>query len=338
MNLTTISEISKNFDISTRTLRYYEQIGLLKSTKKKDYAYRTYDEEAVTRLQQIIILRKLRIPLKQIAVILQSEDAAVIIETFRKNLSEVDEEITSLSTIRDIISSFVTRLNENVNTNIKLNLLNNTDLIETVNSLSIQKMPLKEEKTVTDLQVANQKLNKLTDRDVRIIYLPSMTVASAHHIGEGCEGIVYGQLNDFIVKNNLLEIKPDLRAFGFNNPIQPADQTGVPSSGYEAWVTIPADMDVTSPLVKKQFTGGLYAAHMIPMGAFEEWQWLLEWVLSNNKFDSAWGEARCAPFDPNMDWAFEEPLNYYNTVKESDNGAETQQLDLLFPIKEKEGK
>lgn len=93
MNLITISEISKNFDISTRTLRYYEQIGLLKSTKKKDYACRTYDEEAVTRLQQIIILRKLRIPLKQIVTILDSDNTSEIIETFRHNLDEVDDEI-----------------------------------------------------------------------------------------------------------------------------------------------------------------------------------------------------------------------------------------------------
>ena len=60
MELMTISEISKNFKISTRKLRYYEQIGLLKSTKKEGYAYRAYDEESILRLQQIIILRKLR--------------------------------------------------------------------------------------------------------------------------------------------------------------------------------------------------------------------------------------------------------------------------------------
>jgi hypothetical protein len=40
--------------------------------------------------------------------------------------------------------------------------------------------------------------------------------------------------------------------------------------------------------------------------------------------------------DPEMDWAMEEPLNFYNNVREWDNGADTQQLDLLFPIKEKE--
>jgi len=50
MNLITISDMTKNLGISTRTLRYYEQIGLIESIKKDDYAYRTYDEATVTRL------------------------------------------------------------------------------------------------------------------------------------------------------------------------------------------------------------------------------------------------------------------------------------------------
>lgn len=56
MELQTITQVSKSFNISTRTLRYYEQIGLLASVKKDEYAYRTYDETAVHRLQQIIVL------------------------------------------------------------------------------------------------------------------------------------------------------------------------------------------------------------------------------------------------------------------------------------------
>ena len=158
----------------------YEQIGLIKSGKKDDYAYRTYDETTVTRLQQILVLRKLRIPLKQIGVILQSENTQAIIDAFRQNLAEVDDEITDLSTIRDIISSFITHLNESIHQDIKLNLLDNTALLEAVDALTVQKITLKEEKTTEDLQVANEKLNRLTDRDVRIVYLSPMTVTAIH--------------------------------------------------------------------------------------------------------------------------------------------------------------
>ena len=105
MKLTTISEISRKMNISTRTLRYYEQIGLIESVKKEDYAYRTYDQTTVMRLQQIVVLRKLRIPLKQIGLILESENTAAIIDAFQQNLAEVDDEITALSTIRDIINT-----------------------------------------------------------------------------------------------------------------------------------------------------------------------------------------------------------------------------------------
>jgi len=333
MNLITITEISKNFNISTRTLRYYEQIGLLQSVQKDDYAYRTYDEAAVLRLQQILVLRKLRIPLKQIALILQSDNTAAIIDAFQQNLAEVDDEITALSTIRDIINTFVSRLKESIHQDIKLNLLDDTALLEAVDALTISKTPLKEEKTAADLEQASEKLNKLTDRDVRIVYLPPSTVASAHYIGEGCEGVVYGQIAKFINEYNLHERKPDFRSFGFNNPMMKVANTA--SDGYEAWVTIPDDMDVPAPLVKKQFTGGLYAAHMIPMGAFEEWGWFRDWVMSNEKFVHAWGEVRVTPYDKEMDWAMEEPLNFYNTVQEWGKGADTQQLDLLFPIKPK---
>jgi len=130
MNLITISEISKGLCISTRALRYYEQIGLIESVKKDDYAYRTYDEATVNRLQQILVLRKLRIPLKQIGVILQSENTAAIIDAFRQNLAEVDGEITALSTIREIISSFITRLNESIHQDIKINLLGDGRTVE----------------------------------------------------------------------------------------------------------------------------------------------------------------------------------------------------------------
>lgn len=80
MRLMTISEVTKAFNVSTRMLRYYDEIGLLSSTRKEDYAYRVYDASAVRRLQQIITLRKLRIPLKKIALIFNDTEQMKIVE------------------------------------------------------------------------------------------------------------------------------------------------------------------------------------------------------------------------------------------------------------------
>jgi DNA-binding transcriptional MerR regulator len=43
MKLMTISEVAKTFNVKTRTLRYYDEIGLLPSTRKQDFTYRVYE-------------------------------------------------------------------------------------------------------------------------------------------------------------------------------------------------------------------------------------------------------------------------------------------------------
>ena len=327
MDLTTISEVSRSFNISTRTLRYYEQIGLLKSNKKEDYAYRVYDENAILRLQQIIVLRKLRIPLKQVIAILESENTAEIIDAFRQNLSEVDDEITALSTIRTILNAFISRLNENVRLDIQASLFDDVAILDIVDSLTVTKINFKEEKTMEDLNKASEKLNELTDRNVRIIYLPPATVAAYQYIGDEPEHNVSKVMDKFVRDSDLVKIKPDLRHYGFNAP-NPVDETGY--HGYEMWVTIPDDMETPDPIVKKRFAGGLYAAHMIPMGAFEEWGWLGKWVQESDKYEYSgnWDSK-------NMFGWLEEHLNYISHVFLENTEPKEMQLDLLIPIKEK---
>jgi DNA-binding transcriptional MerR regulator len=78
MELQTVNQVSRSTGISAQMLRYYERCGLITSQRKMDYAYRLYDDENIKRIQQIIILRKLQIPVKQIAVILNNPDAAFL--------------------------------------------------------------------------------------------------------------------------------------------------------------------------------------------------------------------------------------------------------------------
>ena len=84
----TVSTVAKNLGISSRMLRYYEQIGLIESQRMEDYAYRVYDEAAIRRLRQIIILRKLRVPVKQIHELFGNSDAVSVIEIFERNITE----------------------------------------------------------------------------------------------------------------------------------------------------------------------------------------------------------------------------------------------------------
>jgi DNA-binding transcriptional MerR regulator len=331
IELQTISQVSKDFSVSTRTLRYYEQIGLIMPVKKEDAAYRFYDSEAITRLRQIIVLRKLRIPLKQIAEVLQSEEARVAIDAFERNLADIEDEITALSTIRSVIKSFVEYLNLR---GAKFALPDDESLLEVVDSLTVSKINFKEDKSMEDLNKANEKLNKLTDKDVRIVYLPPMTVAAAYASGDGCEGKAGDMISDFVNESGLLAIKPDARSFGFDCSKE-AVVIGEPSHMYESWVSIPADMEVPAPLVKRTFAGGLYAAHVLRSWDFGDWRLLGEWVNASDKYDNDWGSPRWTSLETLVGQGFEEILNYYHYIKKGSR-MEDLQLDLLFPIKEKE--
>lgn len=329
MELQTISQVSKQFSISTRTLRYYEQLGLITSAKKDDFAYRVYDIETLTRLRQIIILRKLRIPLKQIAGILQSEDARVAIDAFERNLLEIEDEITALSTIRSVTKTFIEHLNIH---NDAFALPDDEGLLEIVDSLTVSKINFKEEKSMEQLNQASEKLNKLEDKDVRIIYIPPMTVAAAYASGEDSEGRAADVIKRFVIDSGLLKIKPDTRSFGFDCS-QGASKIGQPSHVYEMWVSVPDDMEIPSPLIRRRFEGGLYAAHVLRTWDFDDWRLLIEWVEASDKYENDWGSSRWTSPETVAGQGLEETLNFYHYVQ---NGQmKDLQLDLLFPVREK---
>lgn len=69
-----ITEFAKLASISTRTLRYYDQIDLLKPSIISPSGYRYYSSNEVNRLQQIMFFKTLDIPLKKIKEILDNPE------------------------------------------------------------------------------------------------------------------------------------------------------------------------------------------------------------------------------------------------------------------------
>ena len=63
MCLIKITDLSTQLGLSSRTLRYYEETGLITSIRPQFEKYRYYDEQNVQRLRQIMVLRKMQIPI-----------------------------------------------------------------------------------------------------------------------------------------------------------------------------------------------------------------------------------------------------------------------------------
>ena len=70
----TINKLAKLAGVSTRTLRYYDELGLLSPARISSNGYRIYGQKEIDRLQQILFYRELGVPLEEIGKILASKN------------------------------------------------------------------------------------------------------------------------------------------------------------------------------------------------------------------------------------------------------------------------
>lgn len=99
----TVQELAKMAGITRRTLHYYDEIGLLKPTRIGDNGYRYYGEQALLRLQQILLYRELDLPLENIRTIMGRRDPDVLraLEDHREELVKRIAQMTKLLTTVD---------------------------------------------------------------------------------------------------------------------------------------------------------------------------------------------------------------------------------------------
>ena len=69
-----IGQAARMLDVSVRTLRHYDEIGLVKPAEVGENGYRYYDREAMALLQQVLFYRELGLALKDIQPLLQAPE------------------------------------------------------------------------------------------------------------------------------------------------------------------------------------------------------------------------------------------------------------------------
>jgi DNA-binding transcriptional MerR regulator len=94
----TIQRLASLAGVSTRTLRYYDEIGILKPARINSSGYRIYGQEEVNRLQQILFYRELGVGLDSIKEIVTapSFDEAKALREHREKLLEKREQLDLL--------------------------------------------------------------------------------------------------------------------------------------------------------------------------------------------------------------------------------------------------
>ena len=69
-----ISEFAEKAGVTVRTLHHYDHLGLLKPSGRNGAGYRLYGERDLARLQQIVTLKFIGLPLRQIKDLLDRSD------------------------------------------------------------------------------------------------------------------------------------------------------------------------------------------------------------------------------------------------------------------------
>ena len=102
----TVKDVSEITGVSIRTLRYYDEIGLLNPTQLTEVGYRLYDNKALEKLQQIMFFRELEIPLADIKEIIENSNydkeqilltQKSLLENKRNRLNGIIELITDVT-------------------------------------------------------------------------------------------------------------------------------------------------------------------------------------------------------------------------------------------------
>lgn len=311
-----IGEAAAKYEISNRTLRYWEEEGILKSIRMEN-GYRYFDENNILRIKQITMLRKLRLSIQDIHRILVSKELSSAVEVLQLHLEETKQEAQQLEALATVLQQLIhlVKAQENISVIFQyLSVPDNSAILKLKNALQIT---LSGRDSIMSKQSSYSKIG-----EVRVINLPRMVIASYCTVSETPEDDCWKVVNK-LIENNDLQNCSGFRHFGFNNPNPTPDKS---EYGYEMWVVIPEDFNVPAPFVKKEFPGGLYCAlptYMAVIG--ERWKQLVEWVQNNGSYELDINKAH-------MRHELEECIDY-KAFNSNETPADEKQLDLLLPVK-----
>lgn len=302
MDLIRINEVVDSFGVSSRTLRYYEEVGLLWSSHPENKTQRYYDAAALERLKQIIVLRKMQIPVKDIIKIFKSESMAALIQAFVDKLESLDTEITALSKLRKLVDEFLHKM-----------LLNGIKKISAITLLyeetekRLAMAEIDEPITYEKLLDVSREASKLND--IRIIRLPKMRVLSSRHKTGEVENL------DGDKMQNLFAVYGYVPTPGLRDCFMRKEQSGE----WVMLIKIPNTYNNKTKYSDELMPGGLYAVASTFFESLDDTFVLLrEWVSNNTDFEL--DAERSEMLEEILPWDIVKKLNKW-------------QQDVFIPIK-----
>ncbi|GIV15176.1 MAG: heavy metal-responsive transcriptional regulator [Armatimonadota bacterium] len=114
MHALTIGKLAKRAGVGVETIRFYERLGLLESSERRDSGYRLYSEEGLRRLRFIRRAKELGFTLKEIKELLDlrtsalSEEQCEEVRTLaERKIADIRERIVTLQRMEAVLLRLV---------------------------------------------------------------------------------------------------------------------------------------------------------------------------------------------------------------------------------------
>lgn len=111
MNKYQIGTLAKLANVTERTLRYYDKIGLLKPSTVLSNGYRQYTDTDLLKLQKILSLKHLGFSIEEIFPIVLEDQS--LKESFKMQIDLVDSRIKHMVAIKESMESIISSIDDN---------------------------------------------------------------------------------------------------------------------------------------------------------------------------------------------------------------------------------
>ncbi len=108
--LLTVGQVAERLDITVRTLHHYDEIELLQPSERSTAGYRLYTEDDLTRLQHVVVYRRLGFTLEEIALLLDHPES--VEQHLRRQRAAVQQRLDEM---RDLVTAIDRALEREMN-------------------------------------------------------------------------------------------------------------------------------------------------------------------------------------------------------------------------------
>ena len=112
MNEKTVGMLAKFTGVSVHTIKYYEKIGLLSSTRREHSNYRSYDIRACTDIYECMKYKNLGFALKEVGNLIKEADSEAIDNLLKKRLEEIDASLSELQELKKRVTDYLAETEE----------------------------------------------------------------------------------------------------------------------------------------------------------------------------------------------------------------------------------